>query len=119
MRGLMQDVPLLISSLIRHADRHHGDVEIVSRRVEGDIHRTTYRELHARAKRSPTRSTRWASACPIASRTLAWNGYRHMELYYAVAGKGADRAHDQPAAAPRPDRVDRQPCRGHAVCSSI
>ena len=41
MLGLMQDQPLLISDLIRHAERHHGDVEIVSRRVEGDIHRTT------------------------------------------------------------------------------
>ena len=49
MHGLMQDVPLLISSLIEHADRHHGEVELVSRRVEGDLHRTTYRELHARA----------------------------------------------------------------------
>ena len=50
MQGLMQDCPLLISTLIQHADRHHGAVEIVSRRIEGDLHRTTYRQLHARAK---------------------------------------------------------------------
>ena len=68
MLGLMQDVPLLVSSLIRHADRHHGDVEIVSRRVEGDLHRTTYRELHARAQRLANALERSASACPTASR---------------------------------------------------
>ena len=41
LQGLMMQMPLLISSLIEHADRHHGDTEIVSRRVEGDIHRYT------------------------------------------------------------------------------
>ena len=45
MLGLMQSQPLLISSLIEFAERHHGDAEIVSRRVEGDIHRYTYRDL--------------------------------------------------------------------------
>ena len=44
MLGLMQDQPLLMSSLIEFAERHHGDTEIVSRRVEGDIHRNTYRD---------------------------------------------------------------------------
>jgi hypothetical protein len=43
MLGLMQNQPLLISSLIEFAERHHGEGEIVSRRVEGDIHRTTYK----------------------------------------------------------------------------
>ena len=51
MLGLMQSQPLLISSLIEFAERHHGDAEIVSRRVEGDIHRYTYRDLAARARR--------------------------------------------------------------------
>ena len=51
MLGLMQSQPLLISSLIEFAERHHGDAEIVSRRVEGDIHRYTYRDLGARARR--------------------------------------------------------------------
>ena len=89
MEGLMQDVPLLISSLIRHADRHHGAVEIVSRRVEGDIHRTTYRQLHARAKQLANALDTLAIGAGERVATLAWNGYRHMELYYAVAGKGA------------------------------
>ena len=51
MHGLMQDQPLLISSLITYADRHHGATEIVSRTIEGPIHRYTYREAHARARR--------------------------------------------------------------------
>src|SRR5438552_18812753 len=50
MQGLMMDVPLMISSLIRHADRYHGDTEIVSRTVEGPIHRYTYCDAHARAR---------------------------------------------------------------------
>jgi len=89
MLGLMQNVPLLISSLIRHADRHHGDVEIVSRRVEGDIHRTNYHELHGRVKRLANALDALGVESSDRVATLAWNGYRHMELYYAVAGKGA------------------------------
>ena len=89
MQGLMQDVPLLISSLIEHADRHHGAVEIVSRRIEGDIHRTTYRQLNARAKQLAKALDAWGVGHGQRVATLAWNGYRHMELYYAVAGKGA------------------------------
>jgi 3-(methylthio)propionyl---CoA ligase len=89
MHGLMQDVPLLISSLIQHADRHHGSVEIVSRRVEGDLHRTTYRKLHARAKQLANALDALGVSDGQRVATLAWNGHRHMELYYAVAGKGA------------------------------
>ena len=50
MLGLMMTMPLLISSLLAHAARHHGDTEIVSRRVEGDIHRYSYRQCEARAR---------------------------------------------------------------------
>jgi fatty-acyl-CoA synthase len=85
----MQDVPLLISSLIRHADRHRGDVEIVSRRVEGDMHRCTYRELHARARQLASALDALGVGMSDRVATLAWNGYRHLELHYAVAGKGA------------------------------
>ncbi|PZQ64885.1 MAG: long-chain fatty acid--CoA ligase, partial [Variovorax paradoxus] len=50
MLGLMQDRPLLISNLIEFVDRHNGDAEIVSRRVEGDIHRYTWSDCAARAR---------------------------------------------------------------------
>ena len=51
MLGQMMQLPLLISSLITHAERHHGEQEVVSRRVEGDIHRCSYREIAERARR--------------------------------------------------------------------
>ena len=51
MQGLMMDQPLLISGLIQHAERHHGSAEIVSKTVEGGIHRYTYRDAHQRARR--------------------------------------------------------------------
>ena len=88
MLGLMQSQPLLISSLIDFADRHHGDAEIVSRRVEGDIHRSTYRDL-ARRSRQLANTLDGLGLQPgdrVAS--LAWNGYRHMEMYFGVSGSG-------------------------------
>ena len=56
MLGLMQSQPLLISTLLEFADRHHGDGEIVSRRVEGDIHRYTYKDLATRSRQVATRA---------------------------------------------------------------
>jgi len=50
MLGLMQSQQLLISTLIEFAERHHGEGEIVSRRVEGDIHRYTYKEVAVRSR---------------------------------------------------------------------
>ncbi len=89
LHGLMMEVPLLISALIGHADRHHGDVEIVSRRVEGDIHRYTYRRLHARARQMANALAALDVKQSDRVATLAWNGYRHMELYFAVSGSGS------------------------------
>src|SRR5688572_13054080 len=89
MHGLMMDQPLLISSLLTHAERHHGEQEIVSRRVEGDIHRYTYRELAQRSRRLANALAARNIAFGDRIATLAWNGYRHMELYYAVSGAGA------------------------------
>jgi ABC-type branched-subunit amino acid transport system substrate-binding protein len=88
MLGLMQSQPLLISSLIEFAERHHGDAEIVSRRVEGDIHRYTYRDLAARS--SQLANALDAHGLQFSDRvaTLAWNGYRHMEMYFGVSGSG-------------------------------
>ncbi|MEO5795241.1 MAG: 3-(methylthio)propionyl-CoA ligase [Rhodoferax sp.] len=88
MLGLMQNQPLLISTLIAFADRHHGDGEIVSRRVEGDIHRTSYRAVAARARQVANALDGWGLAFSDRVATLAWNGYRHLELYYGVSGSG-------------------------------
>jgi len=89
MFGSMMQQPLLISSLLTHAERHHGEQEVVSRRVEGDVHRTTYRELAARARRMANALAARGIRTGDRIATLAWNGYRHMELYYAVSGSGA------------------------------
>ena len=89
MNGSMMQQPLLISSLLVHAERHHGDQQVVSRRVEGDLHRQTFRELAARARRMANALARLGVAFGDRVATLAWNGHRHMELYYAASGSGA------------------------------
>jgi fatty-acyl-CoA synthase len=89
MNGLMMQQPLLISSLLVHAERHHGEQEVVSRRVEGDIHRTTYRELARRARQVANALARLGIRSGDRVATLAWNGYRHLEVYYGVSGSGA------------------------------
>ena len=89
MNGQMMQQQLLISSLLVHAERHHGEQEIVSRRVEGDIHRCTYRELAVRSRRMAKAMLALGVKPGQRVGTLAWNGYRHMELYYAVSGTGA------------------------------
>ena len=89
MLGLMQSQPLLISSILTHAARHHGAAEVVSRTTEDTIHRTTYAGIEQRA-RILARALGAIGVRPgdrVA--TLAWNGYRHLELYYAVSGMGS------------------------------
>ncbi len=88
MNGLMQQHDLLISSLIEFAARYHGDTEIVSRRVEGDIHRTTYAQVRSRAKQLARALDGFGLERGDRVGTLAWNGYRHYELYYGVSGSG-------------------------------
>jgi acyl-CoA synthetase (AMP-forming)/AMP-acid ligase II len=88
MLGLMQDQPLLISSLIDFAERHHGDAEIVSRRVEGDIHRYTYRDVARRSRQVAKALDALKLQFSDRIATLAWNGYRHLELYFGVSGSG-------------------------------
>ncbi len=111
LQGLMMRSPLLISSLITHADRHHGDVEVVSRRVEGDIHRTTYRELHRRSRQLANALDGLGLRASDRVATLAWNGYRHLRAVFRGFRLGCGAAHDQPAPASGADRMDRQPCR--------
>lgn len=88
MKACMQQQSLLISNLLVHAERHHGEQEIVSRRVEGDIHRQTFRQLGERSRRMANALKALALQFGDRVGTLAWNGYRHMELYYAVSGSG-------------------------------
>ena len=88
MLGLMQQQNLLISSLIDFAEKHHGDVEIVSRRVEGDIHRTTWGGIASRSRQVAHALDQLKLGFGDRVATLAWNGYRHLELYFGVSGTG-------------------------------
>jgi 3-(methylthio)propionyl---CoA ligase len=88
MKGLMMDQPLSIASLLVHADRYHGETEIVSRRVEGDIHRHNYHDAHGRARQAANALEALGVKAGERIATLAWNGYRHFELYYAISGSG-------------------------------
>jgi 3-(methylthio)propionyl---CoA ligase len=88
MFGLMQDHPLLISSLIDFAARNHADGELVSRRVEGDIHRYTYADASVRCRQVAHALDRLGLGLGARVGTLAWNGYRHFELYFGVSGSG-------------------------------
>lgn len=82
-------MPLLVSSILQHAARHHGDTQVVSRRVEGDLHRTTYAQIAKRAAQVANALQQLGIAPADRVATIAWNGYRHLELYYGVSGSGA------------------------------
>ncbi len=89
MFGLMQDRPLMISSIIRHASRHHAQTEVVSKTIDGSIHRTNYAALEIRARRLVRVLQTLGIGRDDRVATLGWNGFRHLELYYGVSGMGA------------------------------
>jgi acyl-CoA synthetase (AMP-forming)/AMP-acid ligase II len=89
MLGLMQDWPLLIHKIIDFAGAQHGGQEVVTRLVEGPIHRTNYRDLRARALKVAQRLTRDGIKLGDRVATLAWNTHRHLEVWYGITGIGA------------------------------
>ena len=89
MLGLMQEKQLLIHTLIDYAATYHGRTEIVTRTVEGPIHRYTYADAHKRSKQLANTLTRLGVKLGDRIGTLAWNTYRHLECYYGVSGLGA------------------------------
>ena len=89
MHGLMMDQPLLISSLLEFGARYHAKSEIVSRSVEGPIHRYTLADAHKRSKQLAQALERLGVSQGDRIATIAWNGYRHFELYFGVSGMGA------------------------------
>src|SRR3954468_9149468 len=89
MQGLMMEMPLLVSGLIKHADRFHGSTEIDSKTIEGTVHRYGWADAPLRAKRVAKALKRLGVAMNDRVGTLAWNSYRHLEVYYGVAGSGA------------------------------
>ncbi len=88
MQGLMMHMPLTVTSILRHAANYHGETEIVTRSVEGPIHRTTYREVWKRSQKLAHALKRLGVKKGDRVATLAWNTWRHMELYYGISGSG-------------------------------
>src|SRR5215207_10154735 len=89
MRGLMQDWPLLCHRILDHASTYHGGREVVSRSVEGPIHRTNYSDLRRRALTLAKRLELDGFVTSDRVATLAWNTWRHLETWYALLGLGA------------------------------
>jgi fatty-acyl-CoA synthase len=89
MLGLMQDWPLLVHKIIDHAANWHGDREVVSRSVEGPIHRTNYREIAVRSRKVAEALDKFGIQPGDRVATLAWNTWRHIETWYGITGIGA------------------------------
>ena len=89
MLGLMQDWPLLVHKIIDHAATYHGDREIVTRTVEGPIHRTDYRTIRERALKLAKALDKKGIKLGDRVATLGWNTHRHLESWYGITGLGA------------------------------
>ncbi|WP_404840933.1 AMP-binding protein [Alkalilimnicola ehrlichii] len=89
MRGLMMDRPLMISHIIEYAAANFPDQEVVSRMPEGGIHRYTYPEAAARSRQLANALRKLGVEPGDRVATVAWNTYRHFEIYYATSGIGA------------------------------
>ncbi len=89
MKGLMQDWPLVVPTIIDHARDAHGAREIVTRGIEGPIRRYTIADLHSRARRAAKGLTALGVKLGDRVATLAWNTDRHLEMWYGVMGIGA------------------------------
>ena len=88
LMGQMMKLPLTVASLIRHAARHAGEVEIVSKRCEGDVHRSNWTGVARRARQFAQALDALGVAPGDRVATLAWNGHRHVEIYYGSSGSG-------------------------------
>ncbi len=89
MKGLMQDWPLRVTTIIDHAARFHGDREVVTRTIEGPIARTTYAEIHLRARKVAQALQKLGVEKGDVVATMAWNTARHLEAWYGIMGLGA------------------------------
>ena len=88
MHGLMMNTPLLISSIAEHAERFHGDREIVSVTMDNPRHRYTVRDSVQRARKLANALDKMNLNRGDRVATIAWNDYRHLEIYYGVSGAG-------------------------------
>jgi len=89
MRGLMMDTPLLITGIMRYADRNVPDTEVVSVTLENPRHRCTLSDVFRRARQLANALQKAGIRPGDRVATMAWNDYRHLEIYYAVSCMGA------------------------------
>jgi fatty-acyl-CoA synthase len=89
MHALMMDRPLNLPSILEYAAAYHPDQQVVTRTVEGPVHRYGYADALRRAKRMANALVAMGVRPGDRVATLAWSTYRHFELYYAVSGIGA------------------------------
>ncbi len=89
MKGLMQDWPLVVTNVLDHAAREHGERELVTRSVEGPIRRTTLKDVYSRAKRVAKALVAEGVKPGDRIATMAWNTDRHLEAWYGINGCGA------------------------------
>jgi fatty-acyl-CoA synthase len=89
MLGLMQDWPLLLHRIIDHAAIFHGDRKVITRSVEGPIVETNYKQIRARALKVAQRLDKDGIKLGDRVATLAWNTWRHLEVWYGILGIGA------------------------------
>jgi len=89
VKGLMQDWPLLVPTILDHASTYHGTRQIISRSIEGPIHYCTYSDLDVRARKLASALAQYGVKPGDILGTMAWNGYRHMEIWYGLMGQGA------------------------------
>jgi len=88
MNGLMMDVPLTITSIMRHAEKVFADREIVSITSDNPLHRYTYADAFKRVRKLANALSKLGVEPGERIATLAWNDYRHFELYYAISCSG-------------------------------
>lgn len=88
LKSLIQDQSLLISSLIQYAAQYHGKREIVTRTIDRNIHRTTYAEVYKRTQQLANALEALGAEPGDRIGTIAWNSFRHLEVYYATSGVG-------------------------------
>lgn len=115
VKGLMQNQPLQLSSLLKHAERFHPETEIVSRTVEGSIHRYGYGEAARRARKLAGALRRSGIAPGDRVATLAWNTFRHFEVEHGVTGTGAVWHAINPRLFPAQNFLHRQSRRGYGA----
>lgn len=88
MLGKMMYQPLLISGLIEHAAKYHGDTTVLSKEVDGQITRSDWLSVSNNAKRLANALQALGLEPSARIATLAWNNRRHLEAWYAISGSG-------------------------------